>query len=440
MPNFLLEPLDVLFFRDARPMAAGQGTGHGSRQPLPSTLHEALRAALLYSWGDKSAEAHSRNNFVKRASTPTPTNVGHGAFQSLRLSGPFLHGLRERQADQDDTAWSGVPECHKHADLRLPLPLDVVIADRARLEVLHPIPDANAAPFPFLPVSPVAATKDTPSRFWTPLQLAAYLASTHTDFTPLSRSHLFEDEHRVGVELTDDTLTAREGQLYAASYLRPRRHTRFWFAADIPDRRRDKEIALLNQLDFLLFGGDRRLARVWNHGHAPKLDISMPDFEAHGFRRVKWVLLTPAIFAGGWLPGWVDTDSLSVKLRVVQRPERATRRKARCNGLKFDVAADQAPPIEATLVSVCLGRAQPITGWDLLNESAKPTQLAVPAGSVFYFECPTPKDAHLLGTALHLRPRSDALGEKGFGLGVCGTWSPFPTSPDVPTPDNLPHV
>jgi hypothetical protein len=87
-----------------------------------------------------------------------------------------------------------------------------------------------------------------------------------------------------------------------------------------------------------------------------------------------------------------------------------------------------------------------LTGWSerlhlLEREDAergpRPTLLAVPAGAVYYFEGP---DAPLLADALAwhgsraenpsrnriINRRSTLLGEKGFGLGVCGTWHFFP--------------
>lgn len=443
MPEYLLEPLDLLFFRDARPMAAGQGTGHGCRLPLPGTLHEALRTALLQHWGDRpAAHAHSRNNFTKRATT-TPVQVAHSAFQSLRLCGPFLYGGRDRRAEETDAEWTEVPAPHKQKTLRLPVPLDVVVAERQRIETLQLRLDPNAAPLAMLPVSPVAPSKDTPAGFWTPDQFAAYLrGDSAADFRPLSAQSLYEPEHRVGVEIDDSTFTAREGQLYAATYLRPARHTRFWFSAEIADRRRAEEIDLLAKLDLLLLGGERRLARLERDNHVPGLDattLPAPDYQALNCPRLKWTLLTPALFTAGWRPGWVEQQTergpLEVKLRRLDRNERATRRKARRNGEPFDLAADSAAPIRAHLVSVCLGRAQPVTGWDLVNQTAKPAQLAVPAGSVFYFECDTPQDAAALAEALHLRPRSDALGEKGYGLGACGLWEPFRASADVSNSD-----
>lgn len=85
-----------------------------------------------------------------------------------------------------------------------------------------------------------------------------------------------------------------------------------------------------------------------------------------------------------------------------------------------------------------------VTGWALPNPAdperdteggAKSTHLAVPAGAVYYFEADTPEAATALanalnwhgatpGTAIKNR-RSTLLGEKGYGLGVCGTWQFF---------------
>jgi hypothetical protein len=58
----------------------------------------------------------------------------------------------------------------------------------------------------------------------------------------------------------------------------------------------------------------------------------------------------------------------------------------------------------------------------------------VPAGAVYYFACDSAKDAAALASALNWHGetpgttirnrRSTLLGEKGFGLGVCGTWTP----------------
>jgi len=86
-----------------------------------------------------------------------------------------------------------------------------------------------------------------------------------------------------------------------------------------------------------------------------------------------------------------------------------------------------------------------VTGYAMADESnevesernggAQSTHLAVPAGAVYYFEAHSAADAVKLANALNWHGttegqeiknrRSTLLGEKGFGLGVCGTWDFF---------------
>ena len=94
-------------------------------------------------------------------------------------------------------------------------------------------------------------------------------------------------------------------------------------------------------------------------------------------------------------------------------------------------------------------KPQIITGWANANPAAerdvggaKSVHLAVPAGAVYYFNAATEEEATALATALNWHGtspgtkiqnrRSSLLGEKGYGLGVCGRWEFYPTSQDVP--------
>jgi hypothetical protein len=169
--------------------------------------------------------------------------------------------------------------------------------------------------------------------------------------------------------------------------------------------------------------------------------------------RVKWVLLTPAIFPaidagiskrgterkahpGGWLPTWICPDTGKVLLEIISDEERKRRRHLNASGKGYA----SNPNIPAHLVAAITGKPIPVTGYALPNSAdpdrdeggAKSTHLAVPAGAVYYFECANPEAAQSLaaalnwhgntaGTAIKNR-RSTLMGEKGFGLGVCGTW------------------
>src|SRR5581483_6060966 len=159
--------------------------------------------------------------------------------------------------------------------------------------------------------------------------------------------------------------------------------------------------------------------------------LKLPEVNVTG-TLIKWVLLTPAIFIRGWLPGWIGDDG-QVKLRVVEKATRADRRRPRYSdpNWSYDPQRDKATPVSAKLVAACVGKPQVVGGW---ADAPKPTYLAVPSGSVYYFRAASPKDAELLVQSLQHRCKSDFFGEKGLGLGVCGTWQPQtePTSGNVP--------
>ena len=159
--------------------------------------------------------------------------------------------------------------------------------------------------------------------------------------------------------------------------------------------------------------------------------------------RVKWVLLTPAIFpainehTGGWLPSWIDHLSGNVQLKAGD-----TERQPREPRDNWRQRVKNLQPIPARLVAAIVGKPHPVTGFALAHEiadraegGAKSTHLAVPAGSVYYFACDSAAAATQLAAALNWHGgaagttirnrRSTLLGEKGFGLGVCGTWTPY---------------
>jgi hypothetical protein len=76
--------------------------------------------------------------------------------------------------------------------------------------------------------------------------------------------------------------------------------------------------------------------------------------------------------------------------------------------------------------------------------------LAVPAGAVYHFECKTAEAAQALWELLSwhgnltsnankvVHRRSSLLGEKGFGLGVCGPWHPFESDTQPALRDQTP--
>jgi len=409
MKAILIEPTDTFFFRDSIPMSAGQGKGAGARLPWPSTLHEAVRASLFERYGRTDPDgaqfrkAGKDNKCVRFEDAEHVPAKGSADFQSLQLIGPFP----VRIPSDDDDGEAG-PEWF------FPLPLDVVGDEQGRphtLMLLRLPQGSHSGALPMLAVSPVPAGKNTPSGFLGHHDYERYLRGDLDSLLVQESTRFFEPEYRIGVEIDPVASSAAHGQLYAATHARSEERFRFgaWIGLKRPVNREEKK---LEELEFLLLGGERRLARIHREKSAPPSLPALPAIkDVSGPVLLKWILVTPAVFANGWLPGWCrDTQG--------NRPDGEV-----C--LKLDEG-------RAHLVATALGRLQAFAGWDTLESRAKPTLLAVPAGSVYYFLCDNPATARELATLLHWRPRSDAFGEKGFGYGLVSEQVPLhPTSADV---------
>jgi len=144
---------------------------------------------------------------------------------------------------------------------------------------------------------------------------------------------------------------------------------------------------------------------------------------------------------GGWLPNWICPQTGAVLLRAVDEAERRRRRQLNAAGEGYQTDAGNAGEIPARLVAAIVPKPLVVTGWALPSPldpgrtaggGAKSTHLAVPAGAVYYFTAPSAEAAVKLAAALNwhgsahgvdiANRRSTLLGEKGYGLGVCGTW------------------
>lgn len=455
--TILLHPTDVLFFRDGRPME-GSLAGHGAAWPLPNVTDAAFHAALHRS--GLNGHAHDQRRGAER----------HGKdnrrFGSLVTAGPF-----PVQQRPDGQAWF-FPRPLDLADSTLtPALLPTATFD----SVLSSLPD----PLEYAVANRLPPSKDNPAKAW--LSAAAYSAYLHNTSAPTDRPDLprslddsaFSDaEATVGIAIDAETGTTGQGEaagkIYSARYLRLRDDWCLGVFAktneknDSPDKREDLIPNLVNEQKRLLVGGQQRLctAELLPTGSCPPLPRGKTDgFACHdngGKKRwlVKWILLSPALWpeipeqakdgrpmtphCGGWLPNWVRQSDGQVMLRCGQPKVRDYSGK-HTRGFSEDSKA-----IAAHLVAAIVPKPIPVTGWALANGAdrdeggAKSTHLAVPAGAVYYFEAEPDKDggpgnAVALAAALNWHGsesnpttiknrRSTLIGEKGFGLGVCGTW------------------
>ena len=156
-------------------------------------------------------------------------------------------------------------------------------------------------------------------------------------------------------------------------------------------------------------GGERRIAfwrpevsaDLWRCPEETQAALRQTDTEPKIL--VRLILATPACFTKGWKPGWLSNGNKD------KQPEGTP---PGCPGVKL------------RLVSACVGRWQPISGWSLEEGSVgeKPIRRLVPAGSVYFFELIDGSASEL--SAAWLESVSDVEQDRndGFGLALWGPW------------------
>ena len=389
-----LNATDPLFFRDARPMQGG-GIGEGARWPLPQTLHGAVMSGLYRTWRKPRAwEAH-RPEEVKQQKSGTDLRFG-----DLKSFGPLP--VRDGQ-------------------VYIPTPVDVAATEGLARTGFAPakLPEAWQNNLPS-PLRHAVARLTAPSKEsvppWMPLRSWIELQSAVDSTVEFPDPALFHSERSVGIERDDRTGATKEGQLYQAEKLRlaDRVALKGWVScATEPDYLKEWG----KQPGSLMLGGESiavRAEALRLVADSRPLD-GVPDIAG---TRVKWTLVSPALFRAGWRPAWVD-EAGSVRLPAAPCPrEPEESRKAWRERLKA------IPHIGARLVATHLPSPPHVSGWQVgKNAGPKKTERLVAAGAVYYFEADNEEQANLLARALTMIPRSDSLGQKGYGYGICSTWT-----------------
>ncbi len=378
--TYELTPRDVLFFRDARPMDVDKSrtddvfnVGHGANWPRPDRLFSAVIHELV------------RDSLA-------PEGAWYGKVSDLRVTGPFP--LR-------------------NGTLYLPTPLDW---DMKLVEFNNAL-GATDAPAPLTAgfADRVIEKKSYPKWIST-VDYERYLEGEEADTPRDDDSSLFLREPRIGTTLDAETGASKrvegktESGRYAAEYLRLGKDVKLLCAVET------ERAAELNG-NWVRFGGQGGLVRFDAAGDLDAQLSRLPQNAPTKF--VRWTLLSPALFAKGWYPNWLEETADGMRTGKVMLPaEKVLRRPGESRAAYRARMKTEMRPFEtARLIAACVGKAVAFSGYDS-QEREKPTELAVPAGSSYVFACDTAEEAKKLVDALHLKPLSD-LGEKGFGLGVC---------------------
>ena len=376
---------DSIVSRDGRPFGAGQGNRMRSAGwPLPSVIAGSLRSA-----------------------------VGKAAGREFSAqTGQDLLGLEVA---------GGLPFSESDHTLYYPAPQDCVVPPKpqavlaARPQEMQSgdgcdLPHAALLPVMLSPDDAASDFKPEPAPAWWPEEkFVSWMLGEKVEFDSSFLAMPVVDA-RTHVYIDPKTGATEEGKLFSTTALALQYLPRHGAAANaaFSDRYHPMRLALrvrgegwaletAARIDSLHpLGGERKLACWKTSGE--KL-WSCPDGISGALakaQRVRMVLATPAIFSGGWKPGWLNGN-------LIGKPP--------------------GTDVELKLVGVCIKRWQAVSGWSLAEpRGPKPIRRMVPAGGVYFFGVTSGSAAALAGR--WLEPVSDAPQEcrDGFGLAAWGIW------------------
>jgi CRISPR-associated protein Cmr3 len=334
--GLLLEPLDVLVFRDAR--SATHASASHSLLPTPAAIAGALTTGLL---------RLARCDWEKLGTL-------------LKGGRPLFAAIPESVPDGREWAWIAVVrfrgpwfarEALRGEGLEVLVPAPATVGHlhngwEARRAQLRPLPESLPLegwlpPEPSMrPLCCLEAGKFQPARgYLAPKGLRQFLQGEEVDddqLVPESELYLFDQ--RRGVGLGPDERASAPDLLYATRFLVLRKGVSLYVEVDLPGDTRAPEA--LRALGTVFLGGERRSVHV----HVLENPYSWPSVVARDKdERALVVLTTPGLFYSGWRPA----------------------------------------AFEGRLAAASVPEPLPFSGWDLARGRPKPTRFAAAAGSVY---------------------------------------------------------
>lgn len=363
--SLVIEPLDVLLFRDGKPFSAGMD--HLARSvfpPFPATIAGLVRSRLLL-------EARLDWQAARERFGDFGSPDSYGGF---RMEGLFL-----RKGDTDF----------------VPVPGDVV-NEKGRLgpgvlKVIRPLKRGGAPPvasnFPddrlLYLWTPAGGPVDSATGFVSLEELFGRCLLGEPPTRTVEEEEFVRREPRTGIGVNPSRRTAEEGRLFTVGFLRLLDGTGFHV--------RFSGVMWPGRSGVDTLGGERRPVRwsVLDQWAAPA--VAPVEAKVRSSGRFKIVLLTPAVFETGWGPG-----------------------------PRFEASVSDFG-VEVELIGAVVGRPVRVGGFDLANRRPKPMRPAAPAGSVYFYEVRNGDPARLAGT-WGMRCIADRDWEAGMGLSVLGGW------------------
>lgn len=390
--------IDPLLFRDGRPFSNSDGalTARTLPLPLPGTVAGFIRTMYgnqQQNWSWTKAEAD--------------------AVLAISIHGPLV--LRNERPVFPAPADAVLYEAAQKADIA------GGAADKIPIHVmkLRPwltLPEGAGSSLPHPNLKPLRVTKEVKpvsgNRFWSRTLMERWLTDSVNDSEVIDRAQFYTGlpvDERVHVAIDSDLGAGLEGMLFTVHRLGFEERAAHLGALvqhkkDVPE---SVEWSLLATADteipggYGTLGGERGVASVDAENAQNGFTCSASLKKAlDGAKYLRMVLATPAIFADGWKPGWLDEN--------------------------LEGAPPEAADLKLKLVAATVGRREAVSGWDLNTGRPKAVRWMAPAGSVYFFEVLGSSAQAFPLNECWLQPVSDGKQNQrdGYGLALWGVWAP----------------
>jgi CRISPR-associated protein Cmr3 len=343
-----ISPLDTLFFKNPKPFNAGdESWSDGIFPPTPSTIYGALRSIYFRNNPHELEKANTKDD-------PTKDLLIHKIY------------------------------LEQNNNIYFPLPLDIVYKKGFKTHSYILQQDekniiTNYKTDFILNLKGDEAIEIFENSFLTMGNFKKYQNSSNEKFRRFAEIKSIDEfiinEPKIGNKIDKKNKTVQDGYLYRVDFKRLIKNVKIvveFSGLDIKN----------NQI--MRLGGEGKIATI---NEIERVDINYPNIN----KKFKLYFLTPAIFDKGWLPKWIDKDSLEGEYK----------------GLNLK------------LLTASIGKYKLIGGFDMKENRPKLMYRAVPEGSVYYFELLN-GDKEKVIELLHNQAISDKLANEGYGITFIG--------------------
>ena len=372
-----IDALDTIFCRDARPFTMGDETGAGGMfPPSPSVMYGLLRSIYFANYPQDIPKAGTKQDPTQTAKISRIAYKAQGnIFFPVPLDVVKRKELAKQEGDkqQDQSLYSLKPQ--KPASHEL---------------------GSGCLPYLLRYTKSGSVVETIDGELFPKGAFSDYLKNKDEALAYQKMEDLKMREAKIGIARSRTTHSSQPHALYRLEMHRLQSHLtnggeRFNFVISFDGL----DISDNSDGGLCHFGAEGKAARYTFSQQ--NIEVKPPLFSDTD-RFFKVYLAAPALFMKGWLPSWIDQETLA--------------------GTYKQLGQDA---VMVSLIAAAVGKYQLIGGFDMRKRMPKPLRRAVPAGSVYYFKLEQGDMATVL-KYFHQQSISDAYPEQGFGLSYVGKY------------------